>query len=79
MRWASLPSAMRASWSGIAVSLRPAPMQGSLLPVQSGGGYAEDHASIVDRHVLTHTAARQALPRLARVAEERRRRLLNAL
>lgn len=37
-----------------------------------GGGYAEDHAAIVDRHVLLHEAATEALPRLAAVAEARR-------
>ena len=40
-----------------------------------GGGYAEDHAAIVDRHVLLHEAAREALPHLAAVVEARRSRL----
>ena len=31
-----------------------------------GGGYQEDHAAIVERHVSLHAAARELLPRLRR-------------
>lgn len=31
-----------------------------------GGGYQEDHAAIVERHVFLHAAARDLLPRLQR-------------
>lgn len=34
--------------------------------VAIGGGYQEDHAAIVERHVLLHAAARELLPRLQR-------------
>lgn len=42
-----------------------------------GGGYAEDHGVIVERHVLLHQAAREALaqPQMAQSAEARRARL----
>ena len=40
-----------------------------------GGGYADDHGAIVDRHLLLHQAAREALPRMAHLAEARRARL----
>ncbi|CAL8468568.1 g8108 [Coccomyxa elongata] len=33
-----------------------------------GGGYQEDHTRIVERHVLLHRAAREALPALSQVA-----------
>jgi acetoin utilization deacetylase AcuC-like enzyme len=33
-----------------------------------GGGYQRDHERIVDRHVLLHQAAAEALPRLAAAA-----------
>ena len=36
-----------------------------------GGGYHEDHGSIVDRHVLLHVAAREQLPRLMRSFDDR--------
>lgn len=42
-----------------------------------GGGYAEDHGAIVERHLLLHRAAREAFsqPRMARLVEARRARL----
>jgi hypothetical protein len=37
-----------------------------------GGGYAEDHSLLVERHVSLHRAAAEAWPALAAAAEARR-------